>query len=195
VVAGGSRSQFNDVHRLLRARIGDVVMTGLTIRPEQARDQDAVRVVNEQAFGGREEADIVERLHGAQSAVVSLVAEVGTDMVGHILFSPVVVEHSNGKRLVGLAPMAVAPDHQRKGIGSRLLREGLARCRAAGIDGVVVLGHAKYYPRFGFVPAQQFGLRCEYDVPADVFMAMELTPGALVGVSGLVRYHPAFGAA
>ena len=75
------------------------------------------------------------------------------------------------------------------------MREGLARCRAAGVDGVVVLGHAEYYPRFGFVPAAQFGLRCEYDVPADVFMAIELNPDALGGVSGLVRYHEAFAAA
>ena len=104
------------------------------------------------------------------------------------------VEHSNNPPLVGLAPMAVAPGHQRKGIGSHLVREGLARCRAAGVAGVVVLGHAEYYPRFGFVPAQQFGLRCEYDVPADVFMALELTQGALRGVSGLVRYHAAFAA-
>jgi putative acetyltransferase len=169
-------------------------MTDLTIRSEQAHDRDAVRLVNERAFGGCEEADIVEGLHRAQAALVSLVAEMGPDIVGHILFSPVVVEQSNGKRLIGLAPMAVAPDHQRKGIGSRLVREGLARCRTAGVDGVVVLGHAAYYPRFGFVPAVQFGLRCEYDVPAEVFMATELRPNGLGGVSGLVRYHEAFGA-
>jgi putative acetyltransferase len=105
----------------------------------------------------------------------------------------VTVEHSNKPPLVGLAPMAVAPGNQKQGIGSVLVREGLARCRAAGVEGVVVVGHAGYYPRYGFVPAQQFGLRCEYDVPADVFMALEFSPGALSGVSGLVRYHPAFG--
>ena len=112
------------------------------------------------------------------AVVVSLVAEVGTDggrphpvLTGRPSSSP------NGKRLVGLAPMAVAPDHQRQGIGSQLVREGLARCRAAGVDGVVVLGHAEYYPRFGFATAARFGLRCEYDVPADVFMAIELHSG------------------
>ena len=114
-------------------------------------------------------------------------------MVGHILFSPVTVEHSSKPALVGLAPMAVAPGYQRQGIGSALVREGLARCRAAGVEGVVVLGHVEDYPRFGFVPAAQFGLRCEYDVPADVFMALELSPGAFSDVSGLVRYHQAFG--
>jgi putative acetyltransferase len=167
-------------------------MTDATIRSEEARDRDAVRLVNERAFGGREEADIVEALHRANAVVVALVAEVGAAIVGHILFSPVTVEHSNKPPLVGLAPMAVAPGNQKQGIGSVLVREGLARCRAAGVEGVVVVGHAGYYPRYGFVPAQQFGLRCEYDVPADVFMALELTHGALHGVSGLVRYHAAF---
>jgi len=97
-----------------------------------------------------------------------------------------------GKRLLGLAPMAVEPDSQKQGIGGRLVREGLALCRTAGADGVVVLGHAEYYPRFGFATAQRFGLRCEYDVPADAFMAIELHHRSLVGVSGLVRYHAAF---
>jgi putative acetyltransferase len=167
-------------------------MTDLLIRPEQSLDRDAVRLVNERAFGGHEEADLVEALHRAQAAVVALVAEVGAGIVGHILFSPVEVEHSMGKRLLGLAPMSVEPGHQKQGIGGRLVREGLALCRTAGADGVVVLGHAEYYPRFGFATAQWFGLRCEYDVPADVFMAIELHRGSLVGVSGLVRYHAAF---
>jgi putative acetyltransferase len=165
------------------------------VRIEQPGDRDIVRALNEHAFGGREEADIVEALHRANAVVVALVAEVGATIVGHVLFSPVTVEHSNNPPpLAGLAPMAVAPGYQKQGIGSVLVREGLARCRAAGVRAVVVLGHAEYYPRFGFVPAQQFGLRCEYDVPADVFMALELTLGALRGVSGLVRYHAAFAA-
>lgn len=164
------------------------------IRSERPDDRDTVRALNERAFGGREEADIVEALHRANAAVVALVAEVGAVLVGHILFSPVTVEHSDTPPLVGLAPMAVTPGYQKQGIGTVLVREGLARCRTAGVEGVVVLGHADYYPRFGFVPAQQFGLRCEYDVPADAFMALELTQGALRGVSGLVRYHSAFAA-
>ena len=166
--------------------------TNVMIRPEQPGDRDAVRALNERAFGGREEADIVEALHRAQAAVVALVAERGGHVVGHILFSPVGVEGANATRLVGLAPMAVAPEHQRQGLGTQLAHQGLALCTSAGVGGVVVLGHAEYYPRFGFVPAAQFGLRCEYDVPADVFMALELSPGALRDVSGLVRYHQAF---
>ncbi|HYH47212.1 MAG TPA: N-acetyltransferase [Thermoanaerobaculia bacterium] len=162
------------------------------IRSELAGDRAAVRAVNESAFGRREEADLVEALHGAGAAVVALVAEVDGVVVGHILFSPVEVEGSAGQRLLGLAPMAVAPHLQRSGIGSRLVRAGLERCRELGAAGVVVLGHPEYYPRFGFAPAGRLGLRCEYDVPPEVFMAQELFPGGLSGVSGLVRYHPAF---
>jgi len=152
--------------------------------------------VNTAAFGGRLEADLVEALHREGAAVVALVAEIEGDVVvGHILFSPVSVEPATPRRILGLAPMAVAPGFQARGIGTRLVREGLERCRAAGVEAVVVLGHTEYYPRFGFRPAHTFGLHCGYDVPADVFMALELVPGALRDVSGLVRYHDAFPAA
>lgn len=162
------------------------------LRPELPADRAAVRAVNEAAFGQPAEAGLVEVLHRAGAAVVALVAEVDGTVAGHILFSPVTVEPPAGRLLLGLAPMAVAPPRQRSGLGSRLVREGLARCKAAGAAGVVVLGHPEYYPRFGFVPAHRLGLRCEYDVPPEAFMALELTPGGLAGVTGLVRYHPAF---
>ena len=91
--------------------------------------------------------------------------------------------------------MAVMPDWQRAGAGGRLLRTGLQRCPDAGFDGVVVVGHPAYYPKFGFVPADRFGLKCEYDVPPEVFMVLALPGRSLDGVSGIVRYHPAFEAA
>ena len=162
------------------------------VRPEEPRDREAVRAVNESAFGQPTEAALVEALHRERAVVVALVAEIDERVVGHILFSPVSVEHATSKGTVGLGPMAVRPEFQRRGIGSLLVRGGLDRCRAAGSEAVVVLGHAEYYPRFGFRPAQQFGLRCEYDVPPEVFMALELVPGSLHGVAGLVRYHQAF---
>ena len=95
---------------------------------------------------------------------------------------------------MGLAPMAVLPGRQRQGIGSELVRAGLDECRRLGFGAIVVLGHAEYYPRFGFVPASKFGLKSEYDVPDDVFMALELIPGALRGRAGTIRYHPTFAA-
>lgn len=164
----------------------------IIIRDEKPEDRGAVRKVNELAFGQPAEATLVEALHRHGAVVVALVAESADGIVGHILFSPVQVELSHDKRLLGLAPMAVLPSHQRQAIGSRLVEEGLNRCTALGWDGVVVLGHPEYYPRFGFVPAATFGLRCEYDVPSEVFMARELPGHTISGVKGLVRYHQAF---
>jgi putative acetyltransferase len=121
-----------------------------------------------------------------------LVADQDGEVVGHIAFSRVTIELRPDLRGVGLGPMAVLPAIQKKGIGSQLIRHGLERCRDLGCDYVVVLGHAEYYPRFGFIPASRFGIKCSWDVPDDVFMAMELRPEALSGVSGLVSYEPEF---
>jgi putative acetyltransferase len=96
---------------------------------------------------------------------------------------------------LALAPLAVIPAHQRQGVGTRLVEAALRRARLLGYAYIVVLGHPQYYPRFGFVPASRFGLRYARPVPDDAFMALELVPGALEGVSGVVRYLPAFSAA
>lgn len=164
----------------------------IRIRPETEADRAAVRAVNEAAFESPAEALIVEALRGKDLSLVSLVAEVDGQVVGHILFSPVSLDERPHLNFMGLAPMAVVPEYQRKGIGSALVREGLSRCRDLGCHAVVVVGHSEYYPRFGFVPAGRYALRCEYDVPADVFMVAELEAGSLNGASGLVRYDDAF---
>ncbi len=164
----------------------------MRIRAELPADVDVVRQLNLAAFEGPDEARIVDALRGAVTPLISLVAEDDGTVVGHILFSPVTLAAAPHLAVMGLAPMAVLPAHQRSGIGSALVRAGLDECREAGTLGVVVLGHASYYPRFGFVPASRFGLSCEYDVPDDVFMAVELVAGALAGLAGTVRYHPAF---
>ena len=88
--------------------------------------------------------------------------------------------------------MAVHPACQRQGIGAQLVRAGLEACAELGAEAVVVLGHSSYYPRFGFRPAASFGLLSEYDVPPEVFMAVELVPDALHEVQGIVAYHRAF---
>jgi putative acetyltransferase len=165
----------------------------MRIRPETEADRAAVREVNEAAFETPAEADLVEVLHDKGVSVVSLVAEVDGEVVGHILFSRVSLAGHAQLNLVGLAPMAVVPGHQRKGIGSALVRQGLGRCKECGCCAVVVVGYPQYYPRFGFAPAGRFALRCEYDVPADVFMVAELEAGALSNASGLVHYDDAFG--
>jgi putative acetyltransferase len=164
----------------------------MRIRPEAEADRAAVRAVNEAAFESRAEADLVDVLRSKHSGLVSLVAEIHREIVGHVLFSPVLLIEHPHLDVMGLGPMAVAPARQRMGVGSALVREGLACCKKIGCCAVVVVGHAEFYPRFGFVPAVRYTLRCEYDVPADVFMVAELEHGALHGASGLVRYDNAF---
>src|SRR5262245_48756412 len=123
----------------------------------------AIRRVNEQAFGRSAEADLVDALRARGRISLSLVAERGGEVVGHILFSPVRVDSARGSIAgLGLAPMSVLPAHQRTGIGSLLVRAGLDECRRADHGWVVVLGHPEYYPRFGFVPARRHGLAWEH---------------------------------
>ena len=163
------------------------------IRPETSADLAAIRYINQAAFDGAAEADLIERLRERDKLTLSLVAELEGQLVGHIAFSPVVVEaNPAGVAVVGLAPLAVWPGHQRIGIGSLLVKTGLAECRVVGYDAIVVLGHPDYYPRFGFVPASRFDLRCEYDVPDEVYMALELRAGALGECNGLVHYQAEF---
>jgi putative acetyltransferase len=173
------------------------------VRAERPEDAEAIRVVNLAAFETRAEADLVDALRQQASPLVSLVAEragdteeatggAGPAIVGHILFTPVTLLPHPALSIMGLAPMAVLPAHQRQGVGAALIREGLERCRALRADAVVVLGHADYYPRFGFEPAARFRIGCEYDVPPEVFLALELTPGILRERAGTIRYHPAF---
>jgi putative acetyltransferase len=166
----------------------------LKIRAEEAADFDGIRQVNLEAFGQRAEADLVEALRAAGQISVSLVALQEGRVVGHILFSPVSIDSAQGTQAaVGLAPMAVLPQQQRQGVGSELIRHGLDACRRVGHAIVVVLGHPEYYPRFGFVPASRFSVTCEYEVPEEVFMALELKPGVLQGHGGTARYQPEFG--
>ena len=167
----------------------------MRVRSETDADRAAIRAVNEAAFESSLEADIVDALRSKRIELVSLVAERDGGVLGHILFSPVSLDKHGELKLMALGPMAVVPRHQREGIGSRLVREGLIRCRQLGVQAVVVVGHPQYYPRFGFTAASRYGVRCEYDVPDDVFMLLELARGALSGVSGLVTYDQVFGGA
>jgi putative acetyltransferase len=159
------------------------------IRPAQPADAAAVRAVHVAAFPTPVEADLVERLTANGNAAVSLVAEDASRVVGHVLFSPVTVDWVGGSGL-GLAPVAVLPDCQGRGIGSALIRAGLDACRQLGVGFVVVLGGPAYYSRFGFAPGSRAGLANEYTT-GDEFMALELVPGALP-TGGFVRYGPEF---
>ncbi|MCI0666125.1 MAG: N-acetyltransferase [Acidobacteria bacterium] len=165
----------------------------MIVRKENPGDIEAIRHVNEMAFGGPSEADLVDALRRHGKVTISLVAEEDSQIVGHILFSPVTLEPGiNAFAAVGLAPLAVLPQFQNQGIGSLLVVAGLEQCRAAGIDWVVVLGHPSYYPRFGFVPASRFGVKCVYNVSDETFMLLELREGIMKGHSGIVNYQPQF---
>lgn len=165
----------------------------ITIRTENPADIAAVYNIQSLAFGQPSEANLVDALRQHADPFISLVAELSGQIVGHIFFSPVSIEDENSSFMaMGLAPMAVLPEFQNQGIGSALVTTGLDECRRLGHDVIVVLGHAKYYPRFGFISAQSKGIQSEYNVPADVFMVAELTSGALRGRKGLAKYHAAF---
>ncbi len=167
-------------------------LAGMHIRNEQERDWAFVHALNVAVFETAAEANLVDALRQQARPVVSLVAEEDQAVVGHIIFSPVELPVHPELKIMGLGPMAVAPAYQRRGIGSALVRAGLEQCRELGFGAVVVLGHAAYYPRFGFTPAARFGIGCEYDAPEEAFMVFELTPGYLRGASGTIKYHAAF---
>lgn len=168
-------------------------MTEALVRPERWGDHAAVFELNRRAFDGEVEARLVEGLRREARPLVSLVAELAGRVVGHVLFSPVAVGPAPASpRTMALGPMAVAPEHQRRGIGSRLVRAGLDACRALGSEAVFVLGHREYYPRFGFAPAPPRRLRLGGPELDPYFMALELRPGALDRLRGEVRYHALF---
>ncbi|MEG5171367.1 N-acetyltransferase [Microcoleus sp. B3-D7] len=165
----------------------------MDIRTENPEDVEAVRNINIAAFGRENEANLVDRLRGIASTF-SFVAVQSDRVVGHIFFSPVVVEGKCSRNLsiLGLAPVAVLPNYQRQGIGTLLIQHGLEECRRSGFQAVVVLGHPDFYPRFGFIPASRKSLGCEYDVPDEAFMVLELESGALEDCSGTVKYRSEF---
>ena len=167
------------------------------IRPEQFEDILAIRYVNDRAFGQPNEGAVVEQLRGTCGGLLSLVAEVDGQVVGYILFSPAVLELEEGGELsgMGLAPVAVLPERQNQGIGSELVTAGLAIIRGSSCPFVIVLGHADYYPRFGFERASKHGIRCQWDVPDEAFMILVMDEEAMRGASGLARYRPEWDAA
>ncbi len=172
------------------------------IRPEQPADRDAVRGLLAAAFGNadaeglNDESRLVDRLRDEGYAAVSLVAEEDGRIVGHVVFSEVAIETADKAPhdplpALSLAPLAVAPDRQREGIGSELVRRGLDECRRAGWRIVLVVGHPEYYRRFGFSRELARALADPFSA-GDAFMALELEAGALEGVTGAVKYSPPF---
>ncbi len=164
----------------------------MQIRSELQSDIHEIYLLNKSAFGSDAEGKLVNALRENIENVISLVALVDEKVVGHIMFSPVTMEGSSDVNVYGLAPMAVKPKFQNKGIGSQLVEAGLKECKSRGVSAVFVLGHPDYYPRFGFKPSTSYGIKSEYDVPENVFMGIELTSGALSGSEGVLKYSTEF---
>ncbi len=165
----------------------------LIIRPETPEDKAAIYHVNQGAFGQKEEADLIEKLRNRGILAISLVAVLDNEIVGHIAFSPAQIdsEYSNFP-VITLAPMAVLPAYQHQGIGSQLVQAGLEECRRLNHKIVVLVGHPDYYPRFGFIPAKPRGIDCEFKVPDEAWMLLELREDALTDMQGTVKFQPEF---
>jgi putative acetyltransferase len=150
---------------------------------DSAEEWTVIRGINVAAFGGREEADLVDKLRAGGDVLESLVAELNNRLVGHVLFSRMWIDGA-GELIpsVALAPIAVLPEYQRSGVGTRLIEQGLVLLRDRGEKIVIVVGHPDYYPRFGFSKEQARFLESPF--PVEAFMALELSPGALDGVRG-----------
>lgn len=169
----------------------------INVRREQPDDIAAIHAINTAAFGRTGEADLVDALRDNAHLTLSLLAEVDDHRVGHIAFSPATITSPNGGwTALALGPLAVLPSHQRIGIGTALVRAGLAVCLEMGHDVVFLLGHHTYYPRFGFTPSQPQGVWWANN-PTDAlhFMVAELRPNALAGRTGAMRFAPEFEAA
>jgi putative acetyltransferase len=163
----------------------------IAIRPETPADIAPIRDVNRRAFGQDQEADLVDALRTNGGSLLSLVAEQNGEVMGHILYSPLVIGSVVG---AALGPMAVVPEHQRHGIGTLLVEEGHRRLKQSRCPCVAVVGHPGFYPRFGFRPASLLGITCEWDLPDEVFMVLVLDAAMMSAAAGMARYRPEFSA-
>lgn len=162
------------------------------VRAATADDLDAIVDIHRAAFGRDAEADLVRRLVAAGRAAISLVAVDDEDTVlGHVLFSPVTIEEGDDGKSLGLAPVAVHPDHQRQGLGHDLIEEGIGACFVQDARAVFVLGSPAYYTQFGFTKASVHDLHDAYE-GGNAFQVLPLTIDGLSGYRGRVNYAPEF---
>jgi putative acetyltransferase len=165
----------------------------LQVRPETDLDFDIIRRVNRLAFGQEDEGHLVDALRAGGFLTLSMVAELDGKVVAHVSFSELkIITGEQTTAAISLAPASVLPEYQRQGIGTQLIQAALERCRDDGNQIAIVVGHPNYYPRFGFSAELARPLDSPY--AGDAFMALELVPGALDGVTGRVEFAPPFDA-
>ncbi|MEK4743493.1 MULTISPECIES: GNAT family N-acetyltransferase [unclassified Bacillus (in: firmicutes)] len=171
----------------------------VTIRQEQQNDYSKTEEVVKEAFLNEEfsdktEHELVSRIRECDGFVPELsIVAVDEEIVGHIMLSKITIEQDGATvDSLALAPVSVAPSHQKKGIGGKLIVATLEKAKELGYESVVVLGHPEYYPKFGFKKASDWNIKAPFEVPDEVFMVMELRENALQGVEGIVQYSSAF---
>jgi len=167
----------------------------IQIRPEHKNDYSSISMLNDLAFGQEAEGNLIEKLRKNRDFIkeLSLVACMGNEVVGHILFTKVRIKNNEEEfHSLALAPMCVLPELQGLGIGSQIIKKALQKAVKLGYESVIVLGHDSYYPRFGFAPASKFQITCPFEAPDSNFMALELKKGSLDQVSGCVEYPKEF---
>ncbi len=167
----------------------------IQIRPEHKNDISAISMINDMAFGQENEGNLVVKLRKNRNFIkdLSLVACMGNEIIGHILFTKISIKNDTEEfESLALAPMSVIPEFQDLGIGSQLIQKGLLKATKLGYKSVIVIGHENYYPKFKFTPANQFQITCPFEIPDANFMAIELQKGSLVNISGCVEYPKEF---
>ena len=162
---------------------------------ERPSDVDAVDQLTADAFGQPLESQLVQALRRNGGLTLSAVARLAGIPIAHVGYSPLQVGgQSTSPPVLALAPVSVAPQHQRRGHGSALIRWSLDLLKSRGCPAVIVLGEPAFYSRFGFHAASDFSIHCPFEVPGEYFMALELGQGALRNVSGRVENRPEFDA-
>ena len=164
----------------------------MIIRREEEADWFLVHALNTECFETPAEALLVDALREQIRPYVAMVAEEEGLIVGHVMFSPALLENHRDRKIMALAPLAVEAEYRRRGIAAELVRHGLHACKELGYGAVVVVGDPKYYPRFGFLPSPIFQLKCEFEIPEEAFLVIELQAEYLIGCSGTIKYPPAF---
>ena len=166
----------------------------MIIKLEQPSNINDIHDVNEKAFGQSQEANIIDNIRKNCDDVLSLVAIEKDKIVGHILFSPVIIEGEHGVvKGMGLAPIAVLPEFQRQGVGSQLVNMGIGQLRERKCPFIIVLGHPEYYPRFGFESAARFGIKSQWEgIPDNVFMILWLDTSMMHQIRGIAKYRSEF---
>ena len=165
----------------------------ITIRPEKPEDLPFIHSVIVKTFKREAEARLADKLRRACPGCLSLVAEEDGAIVGHVMFTPVVIKNTREVHGMGLAPMSVLPSRQRRGIGTLLVKAGLRMLQEKGCPFIIVLGHPEYYPRFGFQPAARLRIRSQWDeVPEEAFMILVMDAEAMANVAGVARFRNEF---